>query len=90
MNRDRLKSEWRSGDPREVVDKHARIIILTPQGQALTGLVETKHGYSVELSIDVLGGKDRGWGYIGADDRWDETWRWSFWPPVFEQTVLTG
>ena len=60
---------WRSCDPREVIGKHAEIIIITLDG-VCGALVETKYGYDVGFFPDGL----------DADAKWPEGWVWTFRP----------
>ncbi len=61
---------WNTNDPREVVEKRARIII-DAGDEALIGNVDVKHTYAVFTNHEF----DR-YKCIGADTSWPSHWRW--------------
>lgn len=71
--------KWRNTDPRDSIDKRARIIIVRPNTQGNfgeeigQGWVDTKEGWYIHTTFEDH--KD-----LHADDKWDPIWRWVFWP----------
>jgi len=66
--------EWHSGDPRESINKRAKIIIHAGD-RALLGQVETKNVYCIWTDHEFDHYK-----FIDADAQWPEHWRWT-WEP---------
>jgi hypothetical protein len=62
---------WNTQDPRELIGKRARIVIVMGDGVAFAD-VEIKHGYSV--SIDRTEPDVRR--FVGADEPWPG-WFWA-------------
>jgi hypothetical protein len=71
--------KWQNTDPRDSVNKRARIIIVRPStqgnhGEELgQGWVDTKDGWYIHTTFADHKS-------ISADDKWDPIWRWIFWP----------
>ncbi len=61
--------EWKSSDPRLDVSKQADIVILRPLFGAGCAQVQTKHGWYIHTDFEDHK-------TIGADDEWDQDWRW--------------
>jgi len=71
--------KWQNTDPRDAINKRARIIIVRPNtqgnhGEELgQGWVDTKEGWHIHTTFADHPS-------IHADDKWDPIWRWIFWP----------
>ena len=70
--------KWQNTDPRDSINKRARIIIVRPNTQGAgeelgQGWVDTKEGWYIHTTFE-------GHSSISADDKWDPIWRWIFWP----------
>lgn len=74
---------WRNTDPRELINKRARILILRPSEfggkRYRVGLadVDTKEVYNIFTDFDDYRS-------INADMKWDPLWWWA-WAPDFIQ-----
>lgn len=61
---------WSSEDPRYTTDKYRRVVIHIG-GDAITGIVETKYGWSINTSHEY-----KRYQFISADDDWPSHWLW--------------
>jgi hypothetical protein len=72
---------WECSDPRDVVTKHATIVILRPSINGNCGLepgigfVDTKDGWCIFTSFENRS-------FVSADDKWDEDWLWNWAPEL--------
>lgn len=69
--------EWSNQDPREIINKRAKIIVFNLlDNEVFIGDVETKHAYCIFFRGRLLDQNT----FVSADDDWPQEWRWTFTP----------
>ena len=73
---------WKKTDPRESINKRARIVILRPTAtsslEAGIGYVDNKDTFCIFTAFENHS-------LVNENEKWDETWLWT-WAPEIEES----